>query len=296
MADDSCSGRHGEAPDLQERRPSRSPTGPRARRSSVESAIEWPWSPVASTMARRSVLAPAYGPDGAHCRKSRPDRPRRAHALRPEPPSTVALRPVARGPWPVHRCPVPRGPWSVVRGRTLSVCHRPLRLTAPGLPSRAGRCHDPAMAHNRSPVYQARYGWDLKTAGVVALSAVFTAVLLLPGMPLFAQILGLPLFGGGGLFMSYVALSRRVAFRVDETGVLLGGALPGTGPRPAMCPGTTSQVSWSGASPRAALPCPMSGSPGGRALRPSREMAQRPVLPSSTSFRCRRTSRWPHGR
>ncbi|MGW3597671.1 hypothetical protein [Streptomyces sp. NPDC005167] len=93
------------------------------------------------------------------------------------------------------------------------------------------------MAHNSSPVYQARYGWDLKTAGVVALSAVFTAVLLLPGMPLFAQILGLPLFGGGGLFMSYVALSRKGAFRVDETGVLLGGS-------PARYRATTSHVPW----------------------------------------------------
>ncbi|MFB6705737.1 hypothetical protein ACFCW6_13590 [Streptomyces sp. NPDC056333] len=93
------------------------------------------------------------------------------------------------------------------------------------------------MVHTTSPVYQARYGWDLKTAGVVALSAVFTAVLLLPGMSLFAQILGLPLFGGGGLFMSYVALSRKVAFRVDETGVLLGGS-------PARYGATTSHVPW----------------------------------------------------
>ncbi|MET9471376.1 hypothetical protein [Streptomyces sp. NPDC002922] len=93
------------------------------------------------------------------------------------------------------------------------------------------------MAHSSSPVYQARYGWDLRTAGVVALSAVFTAVLLLPGVPLFAQILGLPLFGGGGLFMSYVALSRKVAFRVDETGVLLGGS-------PARYRATTSHVPW----------------------------------------------------
>lgn len=27
-----------------------------------------------------------------------------------------------------------------------------------------------------SPVYRARYGWDLRTTGVVAISAVFTAV------------------------------------------------------------------------------------------------------------------------
>ncbi|MFB7329414.1 MULTISPECIES: hypothetical protein [unclassified Streptomyces] len=81
------------------------------------------------------------------------------------------------------------------------------------------------MADNTSPAYQARYGWDLKTTGIVVFCAVFTAAaLLLPGMPLLAQILGLPLFGGGGLFMAYGALSRKVAFRVDETGVLLGGS------------------------------------------------------------------------
>ncbi|MGW0826122.1 hypothetical protein [Streptomyces sp. NPDC002845] len=93
------------------------------------------------------------------------------------------------------------------------------------------------MAENLSPVYQARYGWDLRTTGVVALSAVFTAVLLLPDVPLFAQILGLPLFGAGGLFMAYVALSRKVAFRVDETGVLLGGS-------PARYRATTTHVPW----------------------------------------------------
>jgi hypothetical protein len=93
------------------------------------------------------------------------------------------------------------------------------------------------MARETSPVYQARYGWDLKTARVVALSAAFTAVLLLPGVPLLARILGLPLFGVGGLFMAYVALSRRVAFRVDETGVLLGGS-------PARYRATTTHVPW----------------------------------------------------
>ncbi len=93
------------------------------------------------------------------------------------------------------------------------------------------------MARDTSPVYQARYGWDLKTAGVVALSAVFTAVLLLPDVPLLARVLGLPLFGVGGLLMAYVALSRKVAFRVDETGVLLGGS-------PARYQATTAHVPW----------------------------------------------------
>lgn len=86
-------------------------------------------------------------------------------------------------------------------------------------------------------MYQARYGWDRKTAGLVALSVVFTAILLLPDTPLIARILGLPLFGGGGLFLAFAASSRKVALRVDETGVLLGGS-------PARYAATTDHVPW----------------------------------------------------
>ena len=93
------------------------------------------------------------------------------------------------------------------------------------------------MATGSSPEYEARYGWDRRTVGVVAVSAVFTVALLLPGIPLAARILGLPLFGAGGLFMAYVALSRKVAFRVDETGVLLGGS-------PVRYAATTGHVPW----------------------------------------------------
>ncbi|OIJ88298.1 hypothetical protein [Streptomyces colonosanans] len=93
------------------------------------------------------------------------------------------------------------------------------------------------MTENTSPVYQARYGWDRRTTGVVAASAFFTAILLLPDVPLVGRILGLPLFGGGGLFMAYMAMSRKVAFRVDETGVLLGG-------NPARYRATTVHVPW----------------------------------------------------
>ncbi|KAB2976373.1 hypothetical protein F8R89_32825 [Streptomyces sp. SS1-1] len=94
------------------------------------------------------------------------------------------------------------------------------------------------MADNEAPVYEARYGWDRRTVGILALCAVFTAALLLPDIPLFARILGLPLFGGGGLFMAFGALSRKVAFRVDGTGVLLGGS-------PVRYGATTVHVPWS---------------------------------------------------
>ncbi|MEU6533773.1 hypothetical protein ABZ869_31820 [Streptomyces sp. NPDC046928] len=94
------------------------------------------------------------------------------------------------------------------------------------------------MADDEAPVYEARYGWDRRTVGILALCAVFTAALLLPDIPLFARILGLPLFGGGGLFMAFGAMSRKVAFRVDGTGVLLGGS-------PARYGATTAHVPWS---------------------------------------------------
>ncbi|MCH0563392.1 MULTISPECIES: hypothetical protein [unclassified Streptomyces] len=93
------------------------------------------------------------------------------------------------------------------------------------------------MTGDDSPVYTARYGWDLRTTCVVALSLLFASVLLLPDTPLFARILGLPLFGGGGLFATYVAFSGKVAFRIDETGVLLGGS-------PARYGATTAHVPW----------------------------------------------------
>ncbi|MFB8756710.1 hypothetical protein ACFV46_25630 [Streptomyces sp. NPDC059852] len=94
------------------------------------------------------------------------------------------------------------------------------------------------MIDDEAPVYEARYGWDRRTVGILALCAVFTAALLLPDIPLFARILGLPLFGGGGLFMAFGAMSRKVAFRVDGTGVLLGGS-------PARYRATTAHVPWS---------------------------------------------------
>ncbi|MFE1290250.1 hypothetical protein [Streptomyces sp. NPDC058751] len=93
------------------------------------------------------------------------------------------------------------------------------------------------MTRNTSPVYEARYGWDPKTIRVAVVCLFFAAALLLPDMPLPARILGLPLFGGGGLFMAFVAMSRKVAFRVDETGVLLGGS-------PARYKATTTHVPW----------------------------------------------------
>ncbi|WP_327708256.1 hypothetical protein OG912_04330 [Streptomyces sp. NBC_00464] len=88
-----------------------------------------------------------------------------------------------------------------------------------------------------SGVYEARYGWDGKTLGVVAGAAALTLLLVVSDAPPVLRAICVVLFGGGGLFMAFVALSRRPAFRVDGKGVLLGGS-------PARYRATTVHVPW----------------------------------------------------
>jgi hypothetical protein len=76
------------------------------------------------------------------------------------------------------------------------------------------------------PVYEARYGFDRSTAGASAVALLFTVVLLAvpeDEVPLPVRVLGLLLFGGGGLLLLLGALTRKVALRVDSSGILLGG-------------------------------------------------------------------------
>ncbi|WP_194814217.1 hypothetical protein [Nocardia sp. XZ_19_385] len=74
-------------------------------------------------------------------------------------------------------------------------------------------------------IYEERYGFDSKTALVLVISGVFVAVaILLPDMSAVVRILTLVLFGGGGLLMLAAALSRKVAMRVDQSGITLGGS------------------------------------------------------------------------
>ncbi|MFF2847287.1 hypothetical protein ACFVT5_13220 [Streptomyces sp. NPDC058001] len=88
-----------------------------------------------------------------------------------------------------------------------------------------------------TPVYEARFGWDRKTIVIVITCAVFALCLLVATAPLALRSAGLLLSAGGGLFMSYAAMSGKVAFRVDETGVLLGG-------NPARYQATTARIPW----------------------------------------------------
>ncbi|MFJ5772746.1 hypothetical protein [Streptomyces sp. NPDC093094] len=93
------------------------------------------------------------------------------------------------------------------------------------------------MPDAEPPVYEARFGFDRRTSLVVLICAVFTACAFLPDMPPGIRIASLVLFGGGGLVMAAGALTRRVALRVDASGVLLGGS-------PLRYRATTAHVPW----------------------------------------------------
>ncbi|MGW7362343.1 hypothetical protein ACWGI8_02705 [Streptomyces sp. NPDC054841] len=92
---------------------------------------------------------------------------------------------------------------------------------------------------SKAPVYEARYGFDRRTVAVLGGSALFCACLLIPGVGFSwgQRIAVVVLFGGGGLLMAAGALTRKVAFRVDESGVLLGGS-------PLRYRATTVHVPW----------------------------------------------------
>lgn len=75
-------------------------------------------------------------------------------------------------------------------------------------------------------VYEARYGLGGRTGVMIVISLVFAALGLLPGLSAGVRITCVALFGGGGLLMLGVAATRQVAFRVDASGVTLGGMPP----------------------------------------------------------------------
>jgi hypothetical protein len=76
-------------------------------------------------------------------------------------------------------------------------------------------------------VYEARYGWNRRTGLVIIGGLAFTVLAVaLPGMSLAMRIFVSVFFGGGALFLLGVICTRRVAFRVDASGVTLGGMPP----------------------------------------------------------------------
>ncbi|WP_144119963.1 hypothetical protein [Catellatospora sichuanensis] len=88
-----------------------------------------------------------------------------------------------------------------------------------------------------SDVYEERYRPTPKTRRVIAISFLFTAALLVTPVNALTRILGLALFGVGGVIMAIGAFSRKVALRVDGTGITLGGS-------PLRHAATTAHVPW----------------------------------------------------
>jgi hypothetical protein len=73
-------------------------------------------------------------------------------------------------------------------------------------------------------MYETRYGWNRKNVFIIIFLAIgAVSAVALPDKPLYARILVLPFCVVGGLFTAYSAMNGKVALRVDETGVLLGG-------------------------------------------------------------------------
>lgn len=88
-----------------------------------------------------------------------------------------------------------------------------------------------------SDVYEERYGPDPKTILVIAVCLLFTAAALLVPLDALTRILTLALFGVGGVVMAIGTFSRKVALRVDDTGITLGGS-------PLRHAATTVHVPW----------------------------------------------------
>jgi len=73
-------------------------------------------------------------------------------------------------------------------------------------------------------VYVARYGWNRRSGSLIMGAAVFVLVALTVPMSLALRVVTLVFFGGGALVFIASIATRRVALRVDASGVTLGGS------------------------------------------------------------------------
>jgi hypothetical protein len=73
-------------------------------------------------------------------------------------------------------------------------------------------------------VYVARYGWNRRSGSLIIGAAVFVLVALTVPMSLALRVVTLVFFGGGALVFIANIASRRVALRVDASGITLGGS------------------------------------------------------------------------
>jgi hypothetical protein len=73
-------------------------------------------------------------------------------------------------------------------------------------------------------VYVARYGWNRRSGSLILGAAVFVLVALTAPMSLALRVVTLVFFGGGALVFIANIASRRVALRIDASGITLGGS------------------------------------------------------------------------
>lgn len=85
--------------------------------------------------------------------------------------------------------------------------------------------------------YEERYRFTPKTFGLISISVVFTLVAIFVPMGTVLRVMSLVFFGGGGVLLLVIALSRKVALRVDGSGITLGGS-------PLRYAATTAHVPW----------------------------------------------------
>jgi hypothetical protein len=72
--------------------------------------------------------------------------------------------------------------------------------------------------------YEARYRWTPLMGGSIAGAAAFVLVGALVPMPLIIRVLCVGYFGFAGVNGLAYVLSRKIAFRVDQSGITLGGS------------------------------------------------------------------------
>jgi hypothetical protein len=71
--------------------------------------------------------------------------------------------------------------------------------------------------------YVARFGFNRKAVGVLLINAVFTVLaIVIPDLSPLMRVVGLLLFGVGGLVYLVNSLNGGVAFGADEKGITLG--------------------------------------------------------------------------
>jgi hypothetical protein len=73
-------------------------------------------------------------------------------------------------------------------------------------------------------VYVARYGWNRRSGSLIMGAAVFVLLAVTVPMSLALRVVTLVFFGGGALVFIASIATRRVALRVDASGVTLGGS------------------------------------------------------------------------